>query len=228
MEECFKLNHFQKWIDIQTNIKNKQNDKNGPIFNEIFNSNGYDACVDFPASLYYKELFDYYSKSDNNVKVILSTRDANKWYESANKTIFECQRVRRRLWFRLQTNHRLIYHFLDFCLWNKAMKGNQYKFNDKIYAMKMFNDHIKNVQKNIDSNKLLIYHVKEGWKTLCKFLNQEIPNIAYPNLNNTKEFIVENVTKRHRHANIFNVILFIGFISFICAITRYYASKNRK
>ena len=75
MEALFRNPHHVKhWQDAHN--------KNNPDWESLFD--GYQACVDFPASIYYNELAQNYPEA----KVVLSTRDAEKWYQSALSTIF--------------------------------------------------------------------------------------------------------------------------------------------
>lgn len=39
--------------------------------------------------------------------------------------------------------------------------------------------------------RLLNFHVSEGWEPLCKFLGKEIPDTPFPNVNNTNQFLAE-------------------------------------
>ena len=55
---------------------------NTPDWNKIFN--GFKAAVDEPASCFWKEI----SQAFPNALVILSVRDAESWWKSADKTIF--------------------------------------------------------------------------------------------------------------------------------------------
>ena len=36
-------------------------------------------------------------------------------------------------------------------------------------------------------NQILIFDVKQGWEPLCKFLEMPIPDVPFPNLNDTKK-----------------------------------------
>src|SRR5205823_4535388 len=51
---------------------------------------GYQATVDWPACIFYKELMQVYP----DAKVLLTVRNPENWYESANSTIFQ-MRTRR-------------------------------------------------------------------------------------------------------------------------------------
>src|SRR5438094_934614 len=49
---------------------------------------GYQAVVDYPGCMYYRQLMEQYPEA----KVLLSVRDPEKWYESARETIFQAGR----------------------------------------------------------------------------------------------------------------------------------------
>ena len=56
------------------------------------------------------------------------------------------------------------------------------------HAIKMFNQHTKEVVDNIDPDRLLTYNVREGWEPLCQFLDKPIPDTPFPRINSREEF----------------------------------------
>ena len=150
---------------------------------------GYESIVDFPGSMYYKELSEYYPDS----KVILSLRDPERWYKSAYETIFGFDPgISFKMKMRLQSifnkkarNLIKVFQLNDKSIWGKYFEG---KFKDKDYAIQKFRQHIEEVKKEIPSERLLVHEAKEGWEPLCKFLNKEIPNKPYPRRNKGEDF----------------------------------------
>ena len=63
------------------------------------------------------------------------------------------------------------------------------KFDDKERSIKIYNEWIENVKKNVPSDKLLIFNVKQGWDPLCDFLGMDKPSdcIDFPRANSTKD-----------------------------------------
>ena len=59
--------------------------KGRPDWDSIFD--GYQSTSDYPACSYWRELADYYP----NAKVVLTTRDADSWFDSVSETIFSDQ-----------------------------------------------------------------------------------------------------------------------------------------
>ena len=70
-------------------------------------------------------------------------------------------------------------------IWKKYFEG---RFKDKDYAINKFNQHIENVKASIPEERLLIFHPKDGWEPLCKFLNVPIPSESFPNTNTREKF----------------------------------------
>lgn len=144
---------------------------------------GYQATVDWPGATFYKELMAHYP----DAKVILSVRDPEAWYGSTTDTIFRMSKVgfpmslaplfvpRLRRFIRMATN----------LIWQNTFDN---RFEDKAYAISVFNEHIAEVKRTVPANKLLIYEVKEGWKPLCTFLEVPIPDQPFPRLNDSATF----------------------------------------
>src|SRR6476661_1464331 len=57
-----------------------------PDWEDLFK--GYKATVDFPGCMYYKQMMVKYP----DAKVILTLRDADKWWQSAHDTIYRASR----------------------------------------------------------------------------------------------------------------------------------------
>ena len=149
----------------------------------------YKAIVDFPGSIYYKELAQHYP----DAKVILTIRDPESWYKSALKTIFSFDpgvKLKLKMLLKLPfsstaRNLLKVVTLNDKSIWGKFFEG---KFKDHDYVISKFNSHIEEVKQTIPENRLLVFEVKDGWEPLCEFLNLPIPNIPFPNTNSGKDF----------------------------------------
>ncbi len=162
---------------------------------------GYQATVDWPSCTFYKELMKVYP----DAKVLLTVRDPEKWYESAQSTIFQI--VSRKsspfsgLLFRLLFPHMpQTVEMMKTLIWEGTFNGN---FADKYYAIEIFNQHIEEVKKYVPPEQLLVYDVKEGWEPLCAFLGVEVPrDQPFPHLNDRFSF-----NTRRRWQRILSVII---------------------
>ncbi len=62
------------------------------------------------------------------------------------------------------------------------------RFEDKAYALSVFNDHIAEVKQTVPAEKLLVYEVKQGWGPLCSFLGVPVLDKPFPRLNDSAAF----------------------------------------
>ena len=156
-------------------------------WNSLFEN--YQSAVDFPSSMYYKELADFYPDS----KIILTIRDPEKWYKSAYSTIFSFDpgpKIKLKMLFSMlfSSKARNLFKVIklnDKSLWGKYFEG---KFEDKNYTIQKFKDHIEEVKNSIPKERLLIFQPSDGWNPLCKFLEVEIPSDPFPNSNKRENF----------------------------------------
>jgi hypothetical protein len=145
----------------------------------------YQAAVDWPACAFYAELMDCYP----DAKVILTVRDPDRWYESTRSTIYEMSRViagsrTSRVAFGLGS----LFAFGGFVrgdageeiIWKGTFDG---RFEDKSYAIGVFEKHDEEVRRRVPSERLLVYEVKQGWRPLCEFLGVPEPDEPFPRLN---------------------------------------------
>ena len=74
---------------------------------------------------------------------------------------------------------------IETIIWQGVFDG---KFEDRDYAISVFEQHIENVKAIIPADRLLVMHIKEGWEPLCHFLNVPVPDTPFPRVNDTAEF----------------------------------------
>ena len=180
MEELFRNPEgVEHWINAYNET---------PVnWNHLFKD--YNSIVDFPGSMYYKELHTYYP----DAKIILSVRDPESWYQSALKTIYAFDpgpaiKIKLMLKMPFSSKARNLFKAIqlnDKSIWKKFFEG---KFDDKNYAINKFKMHIEAVKQAIPKNQLLIFEAKDGWKPLCEFLNKPIPETPFPSSNKGEDF----------------------------------------
>ncbi len=153
---------------------------------------GYQATVDWPGCAFYKEILQAYPEA----KVILTVRDFDKWYESVLATIYGMSRrfaamseppVRAFVIQKFILRGRVrVVQMINDLVWEKTFGGN---FADKAHALEVFNQHIEEVKQQVPADKLLVYNVKEGWRSLCAFLGVAAPtDKPFPHLNERAGF----------------------------------------
>jgi hypothetical protein len=139
----------------------------------------YKSTVEWPGVTFIDELVQHYPAA----KVILTLRDPESWYESANNTIFETlelsahnpdpsKRENQSLTRRLVLEHTF---------------GGRYF--EKEYVLEVYRKHIQHVVELVPKERLLQFNVRHGWEPLCDFLQKAIPVEPFPKVNERSEFI---------------------------------------
>jgi Sulfotransferase domain len=152
---------------------------------------GYQSAADFPACRYYREMMEHYP----DAKVILTVRDPNAWYESTRETIYQVGRPLSAESDRPPAPlpfpgdpllFKRIFDMVQRDVWQGDFDG---RFENREYAIEVFNRHIATVREHVPSDRLLVYQVKDGWEPLCRFLGVPVPeNEPFPYLNDREAF----------------------------------------
>ncbi|MAF83695.1 MAG: sulfotransferase [Gammaproteobacteria bacterium] len=132
---------------------------------------GYEATVDFPACVFYRELMDAFP----DAVVILSVRDPERWWNSFSKLL---SLVSKAQYFGF------VPMFRKFSAMNVHLV--EYVFDglpDKDRAIGCYLRHIEDVKEKTPAERLLVYRISEGWEPLCQFLDKPVPNIPFPHAN---------------------------------------------
>lgn len=137
---------------------------------------GYAATVDWPGAAFWPELTSRYS----GAVVILSRRDASKWWNSARETFIELMlherysdplaRERSDMAYRLLTSR--------FCP-NLA---------DAEMMLAAYEKHIRAVREAIDTTRLVVWEPREGWSPIAEALGLPVPDEKFPHLNTRHYF----------------------------------------
>jgi hypothetical protein len=133
----------------------------------------YEATVDMPACLYYKELM----KAFPDAKVVLTVREPDRWYASF-MTLHRFVNRLRGLGRVIPKLGKMV-RFTD-ALLEKTFAGSL----DRDNCIRVFNEHNETVQRSVPPDRLLVFRVTQGWGPLCAFLGHDIPEgIPFPHLN---------------------------------------------
>jgi Sulfotransferase domain len=147
----------------------------------------YDATVDFPACVYYRELLREFP----DAKVVLTVRDPERWFQSF-------------LTLQETTDHFRIFRFVPrvarFLNFVDLLLGKVFDFGsprDHDHCIDVFNRHNREVEAHVPADRLLVFQVQEGWGPLCKFLGREVPaGIPFPHLNEGRAAL-EKLAREH-------------------------------
>ena len=139
---------------------------------------GYAAAVDWPVAAFWPRLMAFYPQA----KVLLTVRDARRWYKSATDTIFQSMKdglrspdaARRE---RLRMAHEIIV--------DGTFGGD---LNDQARAIAIYEANVARVYSDVPADRLVVFDPKDGWQPLCDALDVATPDEPYPHVNTTGEF----------------------------------------
>ena len=58
---------------------------------------------------------------------------------------------------------------------------------NKAAAIARYLEHVEEIKAAIPADRLLIFTVDQGWGPLCRFLHVEVPQVAFPKVNDRAE-----------------------------------------
>ena len=139
---------------------------------------GYQATVDWPSCNLWREQLDHFP----DAKVILSLRSPESWYQSVMTTIYATSKA------GVQSENPSARYGSAWAfdlIWNPIFDN---KLDDKAHVISIFKHHNEAVMNEVPADRLLVFEAKEGWETLCEFLEVPVPETEYPRINTTSQF----------------------------------------
>jgi hypothetical protein len=129
----------------------------------------YRATVDWPACSFWRELAD----ANPDAIVLLSSRDTDSWYKSANNTIFQAIA-------RDPDPHSM----------PMDMLANTFTpdWRDETAAKRAYEAHNADVRASVPPERLVDYRTGDGWEPICRALDLPVPSEPFPHLNSTDDF----------------------------------------
>ncbi|KAL4732282.1 hypothetical protein ACLX1H_001293 [Fusarium chlamydosporum] len=153
-------------------------------FDKILGS--YDAVLDVPAICFVEELVAAYPEA----QVIVTQRDVFSWLRNMDATGGRV--LRWPLWNTLASwDHSRAGPFWEFS--KQAMPASFHTmtdFSEASPARQAFYEHYELVRRIVPTDKMLEFRIEEGWGPLCKFLDKQIPDEKFPELDDSKQFVL--------------------------------------
>lgn len=143
---------------------------------------GYGAAVDWPASLFWRELAEVYP----DAVILLSVRrDAATWWRSMDRTVMEAARHEPGTpeWSPPAGWHRLLRSTLA--------RGFGGRWDDADAARHAYDAHIADVRANAPADRLVVWRAEEGWEPLCAALGVPVPDEPFPRVNTAEEWVAD-------------------------------------
>lgn len=141
---------------------------------------GYVSQIDWPGARYWRELIDQFP----GAKVLLTYRDPEEWYNSLRQTIVPSAAIGRSADPNPHTRAmaEMVYKTVHLQVFGGRIE-------ERDYAIRVYLDHIREVQAAVRADRLLTYDVKDGWQPLCDFLGVPVPAQSFPHKNTRDEFL---------------------------------------
>ena len=136
----------------------------------------YRATVDWPAAAFWRQLVECYP----DAKVLLSLRDADRWYDSVMRTIYPVmtRALPEDAPETLQDFREMVYTLI----FERTFEG---RLADRAHAKRVFEEHNRAVIEAVPASRLLVYEAGDGWEPICRFLDVPVPKEEFPHLNDT-------------------------------------------
>jgi len=173
--------HVLPWIKVFTS---------GKLEPEMANKllEGYSAGVDFTIFAWYKQLMEIYP----DAKVLLTVRDPERWFTSMTvlHTVFATliQQPYAGVMTAMGLGHFTKYSKEVLMAPNAPGilgRVNRAMLAGKEEAVEVFTSHVAEVKAHVPADRLLVFDVRDGWAPLCEFLERPVPEIPFPNVNDT-------------------------------------------
>ena len=144
-----------------------------PDWDQLFD--GFNAAVDWPASMFWAELSAAYP----DALVLLSTRDsAATWWQSVAATILPVARM------ALAPDWNEGRGLLDLL---ERFTGSK-QWDDSATLMAAYERHNAAVRRSISPHRLLEWRASQGWTPLCAALGVPVPNQPFPWTNRREDW----------------------------------------
>jgi hypothetical protein len=154
--------HLPLWVESA---------KGKPQWDTIFAN--YRSTTDYPGCMFWRQLVAKYP----DAKVILSTRDADKWFESGAATVFSSEH--RKMF---EGNPQMA-EFFELTVFGDL----ESRLGDRAKMIDYFNAWNQAVIDEVPADKLLVHRSSDGWEPLCEFLGVAVPTESYPRVNSREE-----------------------------------------
>ncbi len=137
---------------------------------------GFTSAVDWPASLFWRELHEQHP----DALVIMSHRASPAaWWGSVDQTVWRAMR------------NPSIPELEPFNALMRTKAGLGDDWDDETVAKRHYEALLAEVTDTVPAGQLLLWQPGDGWEPLCAALGVDVPDEPFPRLNDTAEFQAE-------------------------------------
>lgn len=142
---------------------------------------GYGAAVDWPIASFWYEASQAYP----DAVIVLSLREPQSWWESANATIFKAMREAPPNSV-LDTVKQVFAARFTLAIDNRDA------------CLAAFEAHYADVRARAPAGRLLEWSPQDGWEPLCDRLGVAVPAEPFPRVNTRDEYLRERANRQQR------------------------------
>lgn len=168
------------------------------------------AVTDAPCMVFAEELIDAYP----DAKVILVERDLESWHrswcglvEGAFQPFLKVLEITDPWWHGRIQQVGMTWMATQL----RARNLDQAKSN----AKEVYREHYTMIRKIVPEGKLCEYRLGSGWKPLCEFLGKPVPDVPFPQLNESQSIsmVFQVMGKKAMRNSIRNAIVVFGALA---------------
>ena len=141
-----------------------------PDWDAVFE--GYRSTSDYPSATFWREIAAHYPEA----KIVLTTRDPDHWFDSVSETIFAPRMMQSMAGTPVaEMMQATVFDPLD---------GDP---SDRAFVTDWYARRNAEVVAAFPSERLLSFHPRDGWLSLCSFLGVPVPDFPFPRVNSREE-----------------------------------------
>lgn len=109
----------------------------------------------------------------------------------------------------------------------QATGGHPEGYMDRDVLVRGYEVHSQNVREAIPADRLLEFHVKDGWEPLCNFLGVPIPDVPFPYINDRVR-IVAVIIAFKVFTSVWPLALILPILCFTWLVSRLRTENTKK
>ena len=117
-----------------------------------------------------------------DAKIVLTLRDAEAWFASARRTIFQSMEEGLAS-DQADLRERLV--MAKEVIVDGTFGGD---LADRDHAVAVYEANVARVRREVPPDRLVLFDGNDGWAPLCEALGVEVPDVPHPRINTTQEF----------------------------------------
>ncbi len=140
---------------------------------------GYASSVDWPSVCFWREITAHYG----DAKIIHTHRPEDAWLRSLHASIHPILQNRESV----EPGHRRDLLEMSHELVADQVFGG--RMGEADHALSVYRAHDADIRAAFTPDRLLVFDVAEGWQKLCRFLHVAVPDMPFPFVNRSQEFL---------------------------------------